>query len=102
MQSLLKPKDDLRKDSRFMELCRFLNRSFSKLETNYAVKIFAVTPLNDECGIIEWAEKTTSFRSILLRIYRKMGISVATRDLKDILAMKASPYEKFVNHFLPK
>lgn len=102
MTALLKPKDDLRKDSRFMELCRFLNLNFMKLKEKYEIKIYAVTPLNDECGIIEWVENTASFRSILLKSYKKLGVSIATRDLKDILAMQISPYEKFVKFFLPK
>lgn len=102
MIALLKPKDDLRKDSRFMELCRLLNQNFSKSKSKYAIKTFAVTPLNDECGIIEWVENTASFRSILLKAYKKSGISIAIRDLKDILAMQISPYEKFVKFFLPK
>ena len=104
MTALLKPKDDLRKDSRFMELCLFLNLNFVKLKSRakYGIKIFAVTPLNDECGIIEWVECTASFRSILLKSYKSLGISIANRDLKDILAMQISSYEKFVKFFLPK
>ena len=102
LTALLKPKDDLRKDCRFMELCRFLNLNFMKLKEKYEIKIYAVTPLNDECGIIEWVENTASFRSILLKSYKKLGVSIATRDLKDILAMQISPYEKFVKFFLPK
>lgn len=102
MTALLKPKDDLRKDCRFMELCKFLNLSFMKLKEKYEIKIYAVTPLNDECGIIEWVEHTASFRGLLLKSYKKLGISIANRDLKDILAMQISPYEKFVKFLLPK
>lgn len=102
MTALLKPKDDLRKDCRFMELCRFLNLTFIKLKQKYEIKIYAVTPLNDECGIIEWVEYTASFRGILLKFYKRLGVSIAIRDLKDILAMQISPYEKFVKFFLPK
>ena len=102
MTALLKPKDDLRKDCRFMELCRFLNLNFMKLKDKYEIKIYAVTPLNDECGIIEWVEHTASFRGILLKAYKKLGISITSRDLKDILGMQISPYEKFVKFILPK
>lgn len=102
MTALLKPKDDLRKDCRFMELCRFLNLSFMKLKEKYEIKIYAVTPLNDECGIIEWVEHTLSFRGLLLKSYKKLGISISNRDLKDILGMQISPYEKFVKFLLPK
>lgn len=102
MTALLKPKDDLRKDCRFMELCRFLNLNFLKHKEKYEIKIYAVTPLNEECGIIEWVEHTASFRGILLKSYKKLGISIAIRDLKDILAMQISSYEKFVKFYLPK
>lgn len=102
MIALLKPKDDLRKDCRFMELCRFLNLSFMKLKEKHEIKIYAVTPLNDECGIIEWVENTVSFRGLLLKSYKKLGISISNRDLKDILGMQISPYEKFVKFLLPK
>lgn len=102
MTALLKPKDDLRKDCRFMELCRYLNLNFMKLKDKLEIKIYAVTPLNDECGIIEWVEYTASFRGILLKSYKKLGISVSNRDLKDILGMQISPYEKFVKFLLPK
>lgn len=102
MTALLKPKDDLRKDCRFMELCRFLNLNFLKHKEKYEIKIYAVTPLNEECGIIEWVDYTASFRGILLKSYKKLGISIAIRDLKDILAMQISTYEKFVKFFLPK
>lgn len=102
MIALLKPKDDLRKDCRFMELCRFLNLSFKKQNEANEIKIYAVTPLNDECGVIEWVEHTTSFRGILLRFYKRSGVSIALRDLKEILAMQISPYEKFTKFFLPK
>lgn len=102
MTALLKPKDDLRKDCRFMELCRFLNTNFANLKTKFCIKIFAVTPLNDECGVIEWVEHTTSFRTILLKSYKKLGISIAIRDLKDILSMQITSFEKFTKFFLPK
>jgi phosphatidylinositol kinase/protein kinase (PI-3 family) len=99
---LLKPKDDLRKDCRFMELCQSLNAVFRNQGSAFSVKIYAVSPLNDECGVIEWVDNTVSFRSILLKLYKRLGISVATRDLKDVMAMKISPYDKYMNFFLPK
>ena len=100
--ALLKPKDDLRKDSRFMELCEFLKNIFRKHGDEFQMTTFAVTALNDECGIIEWVFETSSFRGILLKLYKKQGISFATRDIKDLLSLKISSLEKFVCHLLPR
>jgi serine/threonine-protein kinase ATR len=102
MNVLLKPKDDLRRDSRFMELCYFLNRNFSKNRLKYDVKTFAVTPLNDECGIIEWVENTAGLRNVLIKTYKKVNISVQRRDMKDIIEMKIDEYEKFTKFLLPR
>ena len=102
MNVLLKPKDDLRRDSRFMELCYFLNRNFAKNRLKYDVKTFAVTPLNDECGIIEWVENTAGLRNVLIKTYKKVNISVQRRDMKDIIEMKIDEYEKFTKFLLPR
>lgn len=102
MQTLLKPNDDLRRDSRFMELCHFLNHNFKKGRLSYEIKTYAVTSLDDQSGIIEWVENTTALRAILMKIYKKMNISISTKDCQDIKDLKITEYEKFTKYLLPR
>lgn len=55
---LCKPKDDLRKDARIMELMTAVNRMLHKSSCcrrrRLAVRCYSVVPLDQECGLIEW------------------------------------------------
>ena len=55
---LCKPKDDLRKDARMMELMTAVNRMLFKSSScrrrRLAVRCYSVVPLDQECGLIEW------------------------------------------------
>ena len=71
---LLKPKDDLRKDNRLMEFNGLINRLLMKdseaRKRNLYVRTYAVVPLNEECGIIEWVENICGFRNIVMSNYQ--------------------------------
>lgn len=75
---LIKPKDDLRTDQRLMEFNGMINRSLKRdaesSRRQLYIKTYAVTPLNEECGIIEWIDGLKTLRDILLNIYRSRGI----------------------------
>ncbi|ETS84314.1 hypothetical protein PFICI_02339 [Pestalotiopsis fici W106-1] len=75
---LIKPKDDLRTDQRLMEFNSMINRSLKRdaesSRRQLYIKTYAVTPLNEECGIIEWIDGLKTLRDILLNIYRSRGI----------------------------
>ncbi|XXH03128.1 hypothetical protein Hte_009521 [Hypoxylon texense] len=75
---LIKPKDDLRTDQRLMEFNSMINRSLKRdaesSRRQLYIKTYAVTPLNEECGIIEWVDGLKTLRDILLVIYRSRGI----------------------------
>ncbi|QSZ36964.1 hypothetical protein DSL72_009056, partial [Monilinia vaccinii-corymbosi] len=75
---LCKPKDDLRKDQRLMEFNGMINRSLKRdaesSRRQLYIRTYAVTPLNEECGIIEWIDGLQTFRNILLTLYKPMGI----------------------------
>ena len=66
---LAKPKDDLRKDSRMMDVAGVLNRLFLGESTSrkrgLRLKRFAVTPLSEDCGIIEWVPATRGLRNLV-------------------------------------
>ncbi|KAL2269062.1 hypothetical protein VTJ83DRAFT_3908 [Remersonia thermophila] len=71
---LVKPKDDLRTDQRLMEFNGLINRSLKRdaeaSRRQLYVRTYAVTPLNEECGIIEWVDGLKTLRDILLNIYK--------------------------------
>ncbi|KAI1411414.1 phosphatidyl inositol 3-kinase [Hypoxylon sp. FL1857] len=75
---LIKPKDDLRTDQRLMEFNSMINRSLKRdaesSRRQLYIRTYAVTPLNEECGIIEWVDGLKTLRDILLNIYRSRGI----------------------------
>ncbi|KAF8672849.1 hypothetical protein HU200_049186 [Digitaria exilis] len=70
---LCKPKDDLRKDSRMMEFNAMINRLLSKVPESRRRKLyirtFAVVPLTEDCGMVEWVPNTRGLRHILQDIY---------------------------------
>jgi len=70
---LAKPKDDLRKDTRMMEMAGILNRVFSKdpasRQRNMKIRVFYVTPLTENSGIVEWVPRTTGLRHLCQEVY---------------------------------
>ncbi|KAF3768709.1 hypothetical protein M406DRAFT_98727 [Cryphonectria parasitica EP155] len=76
---LIKPKDDLRTDQRLMEFNGMINRSLKRdaesSRRQLYIRTYAVTPLNEECGIIEWVDGLKTLRDILLGIYKTRGVA---------------------------
>ena len=66
---LCKPKDDLRKDARMMELMTAANRMLHKSSLcrrrKLSARCYAVVPLDQECGLIEWVANMEQLRSII-------------------------------------
>lgn len=40
------------------------------------IKTYAVTPLNEECGLIEWIDNLKTLRDILLKLYKQKDIPI--------------------------
>ncbi|KAJ3270791.1 serine/threonine-protein kinase M1 [Terramyces sp. JEL0728] len=104
---LCKPEDDLRKDSRMMELNSIINKLLKKdAETrkrNLHVRTYAVVPLNERCGLIEWVNNQCGLRNILIKIYKSKGIYTNHAEVKEAFAKVGIPKaELFTNHVLPK
>ncbi|KAI8840920.1 hypothetical protein BC829DRAFT_16893 [Chytridium lagenaria] len=104
---LLKPKDDLRKDARLMEFNALINRLLKKdaesRRRNLHVRTYAVVPLNEECGIIEWVENTAGLRNTLVKNYKSKGSYVQPQEVKQMLDSKGmSPRDTFVREVLPR
>lgn len=76
---LIKPKDDLRTDQRLMEFNGMINRSLKRdaecSRRQLYIRTYAVVPLNEECGILEWIEGLKTVRDVLLGIYKTRGIA---------------------------
>ncbi|KAF2724888.1 hypothetical protein K431DRAFT_261173 [Polychaeton citri CBS 116435] len=86
---LCKPKDDLRKDQRLMEFNGMINRALKRdadsSKRGLYIKTYAVTPLSEESGIIEWVEGIKPIRDILLNLYYRKGIKPNYNDIRNTL-----------------
>ncbi len=86
---LAKPKDDLRKDQRLMEfntmINRFLKRDVEASKRRLYIRTYAVVPLNEECGLIEWVDNLKTFRDILIRLYKERGINPNYAQIRALL-----------------
>ncbi|KAL2158380.1 hypothetical protein VTH06DRAFT_4428 [Thermothelomyces fergusii] len=75
---LVKPKDDLRTDQRMMEfntlINRFLKRDAESSRRQLYIRTYAVTPLTEKVGIIEWVDGLKTLREIVLRLWASRGI----------------------------
>ena len=105
---LCKPKDDLRKDQRLMEFNGIINRALKRdaesSKRRLYIKTYAVTPLSEESGTIEWVEGIKPIRDILLNIYSRRGIKPDYRELRTILDEASTSPDKshlFIEKVLP-
>ena len=75
---MCKPKDDLRKDARLMEFNSLVNKLLLNdpdcRRRQLRIRTYAVVPLNEECGLLEWVPKTHGLRHILNKIYKEKGL----------------------------
>ncbi|RKP20433.1 hypothetical protein ROZALSC1DRAFT_28073 [Rozella allomycis CSF55] len=103
---LCKPKDDLRKDNRLMEFNSMINRLLKKnaqtRRRQLKIRTYSVTPLNEECGLIEWVNNTICYREILIDYYKEINVDMSHKALKELMQIKLPAAEKFKNHILPK
>ena len=70
---LAKPKDDLRKDSRVMEVNSLVNKLLAQdmdcRRRQLRIQTYAVTPLDEETGLIEWVPNLTGYRTAAYQFY---------------------------------
>ncbi|XP_072313429.1 serine/threonine-protein kinase ATR [Eucyclogobius newberryi] len=95
---MCKPKDDLRKDCRLMEFNCLINKCLRKdaesRRRELHIRTYAVIPLNEECGIIEWVNNTAGLRHILNKLYKERGIYLSGKDLRKLILPKTAPFEE--------
>ncbi|KAK5125692.1 hypothetical protein LTR85_011966 [Meristemomyces frigidus] len=86
---LCKPKDDLRKDQRLMEFNGIINRALKRdpesSKRRLYIKTYAVTPLSEESGTLEWVEGIKPIRDILLSGYARKGIRPNYNEIRTTL-----------------
>ncbi|KAI0215805.1 Serine/threonine-protein kinase ATR [Lamellibrachia satsuma] len=103
---LCKPKDDLRKDARLMEFNSIVNRCLHKnpeaRRTDLHIRTFTVTPLNEECGLLEWVSHTRGIRPILLQLYKERGIYTTAKELKTMQLPPGAPLQKKLDIYKQK
>lgn len=61
---IVKSKDDLRKDSRFMDLNCLLNKLF---KPSYYIRRYNIIPFTHDCGIIEFLPNLTNLKDIVTK-----------------------------------
>lgn len=61
---------------------RSLKRDAESSRRQLYIKTYAVTPLNEECGIIEWVDGLKTSRDILLQLYKAQGISPNYKEIE--------------------
>ncbi|KAJ2347201.1 hypothetical protein GGH91_001926, partial [Coemansia sp. RSA 2671] len=103
---LCKPKDDLRKDARLMEFNSMINHLLrSNAQTQKRglhIRTYAVVPLNEECGLIQWVPSTAGLRQILMKQYKARGVQMSVPQIKALLEKKApAPAIIFTESLLP-
>lgn len=86
---LIKPKDDLRTDQRLMEFNAMINRSLKRdaesSRRQLYIRTYAVVPLNEECGIIEWIPGIRTIRDILISLYAALKIFPDYGQLRQLM-----------------
>ncbi|KAK9456764.1 hypothetical protein V1511DRAFT_456314 [Dipodascopsis uninucleata] len=85
---LCKPKDDLRKDARLMEFNTMINMLLRKdtesAKRNLDIVTYAVTPLSENCGLIEWVTSTKTVRDILSVRYSARNIRMNLAEVRAV------------------
>lgn len=75
---LAKPKDDLRKDYRLMDFAGVCNSLFAReapsRRRNLYLRTYAVLPLTEDCGILQWINNLTPFKGCCEEVYTAEGL----------------------------
>ncbi|XP_077988664.1 serine/threonine-protein kinase ATR-like [Glandiceps talaboti] len=103
---MCKPKDDLRKDSRLMEFNAIINKCLKKdaesRRLQLHIRTYAVIPLNEECGLLEWVPNTAGLRQILHKIYKEKNMYTSGRELQNLTVKQNCSIETKLNVYKNK
>lgn len=91
---LLKEKDDLRIDFRFMEFCKVLNDYFRKDRDAslrfFSLRTYYVSPITEEIGIIEWLDNVDTLKNVIYNQYILCNNPLPVKDVHESLHKKFS------------
>jgi serine/threonine-protein kinase ATR len=77
---------DMRKDARMMDLLNVVNRLLAKTaaaqQRRLVLRTYAVLPLNEECGILEWVPHLLPLRGAVGMLHRALGYSTTTEEIR--------------------
>ncbi|XP_068136880.1 serine/threonine-protein kinase ATR isoform X2 [Hyperolius riggenbachi] len=100
---MCKPADDLRKDCRLMEFNSLINKLLRKdaesRRRELHIRTYAVIPLNDECGLIEWVNNTFGLRNILVKLYKEKGTYMGGKELKEFMSKNVNSVQEKLKLF---
>uniref|UniRef100_A0A4W3HYM3 Serine/threonine-protein kinase ATR n=1 Tax=Callorhinchus milii TaxID=7868 RepID=A0A4W3HYM3_CALMI len=100
---MCKPKDDLRKDCRLMEFNSLINKCLRKdaesRRRELHIRTYAVIPLNEECGLVEWVNNTAGLRNILNKLYKEKGVFMTGKELRQCMLPKQAPLSEKLSLF---
>lgn len=89
-----------------MEFNSMINRSLKRdaesSRRQLYIKTYAVTPLNEECGIIEWVDGLKTLRDILLGLYKSIGVSISNYREIEIFCEEAAKDERKISLYTEK
>ncbi|KDE08289.1 hypothetical protein MVLG_01552 [Microbotryum lychnidis-dioicae p1A1 Lamole] len=101
---LCKPKDDLRKDARLMEfnsmIIKLLKKDSDARGRRLGIRTYAVVPLNEDCGLIEWVPHVVVLRGVLNKAYQAKGIAPWSPELKKTFDTIRSNTKEIANRFV--
>lgn len=97
---LCKPNDDLRKDAKLMEFTtmvdHLLRKDYESEQRKLHIKTYAVIPLNENYGIIEWVENSRTMRDILKVHYSNVNLGLDIATIRKVLDKDCDVSEKAV------
>ncbi|KDR84098.1 hypothetical protein GALMADRAFT_219929 [Galerina marginata CBS 339.88] len=83
-----KPKDDLRKDARMMDLNSIINKllkgNSESRRRQLHIRTYGVVALNEECGFIQWVPNTIPIRPVLHKYYDARRIKSWTAEMGEV------------------
>jgi serine/threonine-protein kinase ATR len=87
---------------------RALQRDIESSKRRLYIRTYGVTPLNEECGTIEWVEGLKPMRDIIIRLYRQKAITIDYNEIRTLLNEACSDItklpiftHKILKHFPP-
>ncbi|KAF7722872.1 serine/threonine-protein kinase M1 [Apophysomyces ossiformis] len=106
---LCKTNDDLRKDARVMDFSYMINTFLKKdpesRQRQLYIRTYAVIPLGEQWGLIEWVNNLNPLKSIVAEEWQKLGIQIKSMysTVKQLLEGKTDSEKEriFANQVLP-